>query len=162
MKWVEYYQCRNVTITGGEPLAQRNGLNRLLRELRVKEHNISIETNGSYAIIDAFPTRYISWVVDYKLPSSGESQFMSLIKPWHQLTENDYIKFVITDRKDYDIALVEVQKFWEEGVKAQMIFSPIIGKLDVNVLRKWMAENGLFSIPMNLQLHKLARLIEEK
>jgi len=162
MKWVEYYQCRNVTITGGEPLVQRNGLNRLLGELRIRKHNVSIETNGSYAIIDAFPSQYVSWIVDYKLPSSGQSQHMSLIKPWHQLSKYDHIKFVIADRKDYDVALVEVQKFWEEGVKAQMVFSPILSKLDVNTLWKWMQQNEIFSIPINLQLHKLVNLNEEK
>ena len=164
-------KCNNVTITGGEPLAQRNGLFRLLSGLRFK--NISIETNGSFPIIDHFPTDRISWVVDYKLPSSGANQYMSNIKPWVQLTKNDYIKFVIdtSNRIDYDIALSKVNQFWSEGVKAQMVFSPIISipldrdcfgdvKDAPNTLYKWMQENQLFQVLLNVQLHKLISLQE--
>ena len=159
-----------MTITGGEPLMQRNGLNRLLRELRVNRYNVSIETNGSYAIIEHFPNKHISWVVDYKLPSSRQTNQMADVKPWSQLCKYDYIKFVIADRMDYDVALVQVQRFYSEGVKAQMIFSPVLlshsnphrDTMNVNLLTDWMKENKLFSIPISLQLHKLSRLIEEK
>ena len=161
MKEVEKNKCQNVTITGGEPLFQRNGLNELLQTLLMNNYKVSVETNGSYPIIDNYIDVPISWVVDYKLPSSGENQQMAKAKPWSQLTNDDYIKFVIANRKDYDVALGTVQRFWSEGVKARMAFSPILNSINVNDLCTWMIENGLFSIPISLQFHKLVKLREE-
>jgi len=161
MSQVEKYKCKNVTITGGEPLLQRNGLSELVRELLMHNYRVSVETNGSCPIIDNYIDVPISWVVDYKLPSSGENQHMHLATPWSQLTEDDYVKFVIAGRSDYDGALAVVGRFWAEGIKAQMVFSPILDSLSVNQLCDWMKENKLFSIPVSLQLHKLVKLREE-
>ena len=157
----KWSKCKNVTITGGEPLMQRDGLNELLQALLVNNYRVSVETNGSYPIIDNYIDVPLSWVVDYKLPSSGENQQMAVVKPWSQLTADDYIKFVIADRKDYDGALATVGRFWAEGVKAQMVFSPVSDSLNVNQLCDWMQENKLFSVPISLQLHKLVKLREE-
>jgi len=161
MSQVEKLGCKNVTITGGEPLMQRNGLNELLQALLVNNYRVSVETNGSYPVINNFIDVPISWVVDYKLPSSGENAQMALIKPWSQLTADDFIKFVIKDRADYDGALATVGRLWAEGIKATMVFSPILDTLSVNQLCDWMQENQLFSIIVSLQLHKLTKLREE-
>jgi 7-carboxy-7-deazaguanine synthase len=160
-------KCKNVTITGGEPLLQKEGLKELIRQLTLKFFNVSIETNGSSPIIDYVKP---SWVVDYKLPSSGENQSMGVYRPWFQLQRKDYIKFVIdtSDKQDYNIALSRLQLFWEEGVKAQMVFSPILTNdyhnrtpsKAANTLYKWMQENQLFSVLLNVQLHKLVKLQE--
>ena len=164
IKTVHNLKCSNVTITGGEPLAQK-GLKDLIRRLLSFNFKISIETNGSFPIIDHFPTERVSWVVDYKLPSSGANQQMASVKPWTQLTRHDYIKFVIdtSNRVDYDIALSKLNQFWSEGVMAQMVFSPILsGTLNSppNILYKWMQENQLFQVLLNVQLHKLISLEE--
>ena len=161
MRIVEGLKCKNVTITGGEPLMQRKGLNELLQMLLTCNYRVSVETNGSYPIIDNYIDVPISWVVDYKLPSSGENAQMAEAKPWSQLTKDDFIKFVIKDRKDYNVALATVGRFWAEGIKAQMVFSPILDSLSVNELCDWMQENKLLSIPVSLQLHKLVKLREE-
>ena len=161
MRIVEGLKCKNVTITGGEPLMQRNRLNELLQILLRNNYRVSVETNGSYPIIDNYIDVPISWVVDYKLPSSRENHHMHLVTPWSQLTKDNYIKFVIAGRADYDGALATVGRFWAEGIKAQMVFSPILDSLSVNELCDWMQENKLLSIPVSLQLHKLVKLREE-
>jgi len=161
MSQVEKLGCKNVTITGGEPLMQRNGLNELLQALLVNNYRVSVETNGSYPVINNFIDVPISWVVDYKLPSSGENGEMDLLVPWSQLTKDDFIKFVIAGRADYDGALATVGRLWAEGIKATMVFSPILDTLSVNQLCDWMQENQLFSIIVSLQLHKLTKLREE-
>jgi 7-carboxy-7-deazaguanine synthase len=159
----------NVTITGGEPLMQRHGLRNLIKRICLSRH-ISIETNGSYAIINwedlsGFTNGHDpSWIVDYKLPSSGESKGHK-VEPWLQLTRNDYIKFVIADRQDYDITLAKVQQMWWEGVDAQMVFSPVMtgnSSEFINTLYGWMQENQLFSVVLNVQLHKIVGLKEPK
>ena len=160
MSQVEKLGCKNVTITGGEPLLQRNGLNELLQALLVNNYKVSVETNGSYPIMDNYIDEPISWVVDYKLPSSGENGEMAKVKPWSQLTKDDYIKFVVADLVDYHVALTVVQSFWDNGVKAQVVFSPVLGSLNVNKLCDWMIHNRMFSIPISLQLHKLTKLRE--
>ena len=161
MRIVEGLKCKNVTITGGEPLMQRNGLNEPLQALLVNNYRVSVETNGSYPVINNFIDVPISWVVDYKLPSSGENQQMAKAKPWSQLTKDDYIKFVVADIVDYHVALTIVQSFWDNGVKAQVVFSPVLDSLSVNQLCDWMIHNRMFSIPISLQLHKLVKLREE-
>ena len=168
VKRVGRLKCHNITITGGEPLIQKEGLRLLLWKLGGRGFHISIETNGIFPILEHFA---VSWVVDFKLPSSGEYNSMAKTKPWHQLTKNDYIKFVIdtSTRTDYDIALTKVQQFWSEGVKAQIVFSPIMRYLPgaesyipraCNKLYKWMQENQLFQVLFNVQLHKLIQLKE--
>ena len=42
--------CRNVTITGGEPLDQRLDLHYLLQKLWFSKHNIVVETNGHHSL----------------------------------------------------------------------------------------------------------------
>ena len=164
LETVEHLKCSNVTVTGGEPLFQRKGLEELLEVLVRNRFKVSIETNGSYPII---PNMKVSWVVDYKLPSSGESHRMNVLDYWwYQLTPDDYIKFVIADRYDYDLALTVMQKLWSGGSLAQMLFSPLNRSDDksnfINTLYRWMQENQLFAVGLNLQLHKLVNLDEPK
>lgn len=170
MAEVEPLNCSNVLITGGEPLmpnelfvegGRRKGLTLLLQELIKQRYNISIETNGSHPII---PDLKVSWIVDYKLPSSGENSKMDYIDYWwYQLGPSDYIKFVIADRIDYEIALSVMQNFWSGGVHAQMVFSPMIQNDTTylfNQVYRWMQENQLFNVLLNVQLHKLIALEE--
>jgi len=65
--------ARRVMITGGEPLVQRGSLLNLIKELRAKDHEVQIETNGSLPlppIGDSDAWEGVGWVVDYKMPCS--------------------------------------------------------------------------------------------
>ena len=44
---ISSYNCKNVVMTGGESLLQREGLFNLVGELMEKEYKLSIETNGT-------------------------------------------------------------------------------------------------------------------
>ncbi|MFH1289849.1 MAG: polymorphic toxin-type HINT domain-containing protein, partial [Nanoarchaeota archaeon] len=56
-------KTKNVTITGGEPLLQKDDLFYLIQALLNKNKNISIETSGVYPIIIGYPE--VSWVMDW-------------------------------------------------------------------------------------------------
>ena len=165
MQKVHDNRCRYVTITGGEPLMQSKGLFDLIKKLLLHNFEVSVETNGSMPIITRthfHAGKPLHWIVDYKLPSSEHSHHMGEFRPWSQLTPRDYIKFVIANRKDYDVAVAKVQQFWFEGVHPQMVFSPIVGSPAMSQIFKWMQENQLFSVLVSVQLHKLIDLDEPK
>jgi 7-carboxy-7-deazaguanine synthase len=157
VKEVLQYGTSNVTITGGEPLIQRGTIS-LISTLKNKGLYVTIETNGS-KFIPPSPRIRVSWVVDYKLPSSGMEHLMHF-KNFRNLYDNDFIKFVITDRKDFDRSLevlLEIREKLPYQRAAKVAFSPALG-MNRKKLVTWMIEsNYLKSIGAicNLQLHKL-------
>jgi len=164
---IDKVNCKKVTITGGEPLLQKEGVQVLVQELLDRLHLISIETNGSllpFAInkTDLYKVKYI---VDYKLSSSGEKESM-LGEVFAKLRFSDVIKFVIGNRQDYVEALdiIKTNPDW----KAQTVFSPVLIKdkeedhFEMDLPRrlvKWMLEDHLDNnnnnIHFSLQIHKL-------
>ena len=71
----------NVTLTGGEPLIQEN-IDELLELLDIDNNlTVHIETNGAVDI-EPFKKRHknnnISYIVDFKLPSSNMTNRMNL------------------------------------------------------------------------------------
>jgi 7-carboxy-7-deazaguanine synthase len=87
-----------VEITGGEPLLQKE-IYHFTETLLEEGHRVLIETNGSLSIqgID----RRVVVILDMKTPASGMSDKMDFSN-LEKIRENDEIKFVITDRNDYD------------------------------------------------------------
>lgn len=158
---VEMSPIRKVSITGGEPLLQIDGLVELVRRLKAREFVISIETNGSLLReterLLKLPTLVDCLVVDYKLPSSGEEKQMKM-GIFYELRPQDYCKFVILDKQDFERACAVINLFRKYRMK--LAFSPVWGKLDPNLLIKWMMEAGLSMGILSLQLHKIIQLSE--
>jgi 7-carboxy-7-deazaguanine synthase len=150
---------RKVTITGGEPLLQLSELQILVRMLSEKGYRISIETNGSKICGLAYVQ---SFVVDYKLPSSGQEGFMLPIELFATLRESDWIKFVVQDRADFDRAVSLVKILGDLHALAGIAFSPVLGALPPKVLIDWMVERNLDGPVLNIQLHKIIGLVEDK
>ena len=97
-----------VTITGGEPLLQEDGINCII-ELCIKDNiPVTIETNGSIRPKKKFKHHNIRYIVDYKLPSSGMEEHMNM-KWMGELANNDFIKFVLGDYQDYKRARTLIQ-----------------------------------------------------
>ncbi len=144
------YKCRLVEVTGGEPLIQEH-TPKLISRLIDAGLKVLLETNGSkdISLVDKRCIR----IVDIKCPFSGEvekNDFNNL----KRLTPEDEIKFVISDRKDYDFAK-NVLKNWNiVPFKPNPVhFSPAHGILDPKVLSEWILEDGL-DVRLNLQIHK--------
>lgn len=158
VKIVGDVQTQNVTITGGEPMMQKEALQELLILLITKGYNISVETNGSY---DFIPIGVVSYVVDFKLPSSKEYDKMSLNKPFSRLRTHDWVKFVVKDRRDYEVGLDVMSKLRENRCHAQFAMSPMVGEwLDANTLVQYLKNDHIYDVVISVQLHKLLDLRE--
>jgi 7-carboxy-7-deazaguanine synthase len=149
LKRVAEYVPQYVTVTGGEPLAQKNCLT-LLRALCDAGYQVSLETGGALDIseVDARVMR----VVDIKTPASGESAK----NRWENLpllTRHDEIKFVLCDVNDYQWAKQILQQH-NLAEKCTVLFSPAHGRLNATQLADWILRDHL-PVRMQVQLHKI-------
>ncbi len=149
LRQVAGYAPRYVTVTGGEPLAQKNCLP-LLRALCDAGYEVSLETSGALDIseVDARVMR----VLDIKTPASGEADK----NRWENMAllgRHDEIKFVLCDENDYQWARqILLQHRLPE--KCAVLFSPAHGALNATHLAAWILRDRL-PVRMLLQLHKL-------
>ena len=92
-------------------------------------------------------------VMDIKCPGSGEAAAMDL-ENIDRLRPYDEVKFVISDRHDFEWAerLVRKQKLC--GRCHAVLFSPVDGKLAPAKLASWVMDSGL-PVRMQIQLHKV-------
>jgi 7-carboxy-7-deazaguanine synthase len=146
---VAEFGAHYVTVTGGEPLAQKNCLE-LLKGLCDVGYQVSLETSGALDI-SSVDSRVVK-VLDIKTPGSKESsrnRFENL--PF--LQKQDQIKFVICNREDYE---------WSKGIIAlhnlttlgsEILFSPSYIELKSCDLANWIIADKL-PVRFQIQLHK--------
>ena len=149
LRQVAEYNPAYVTVTGGEPLAQKNCL-ALLAALCDAGYQVSLETGGALDIggVDARVMR----VVDVKTPASGEVE-KNRWKNLSLLTRHDEIKFVLCDESDYRWAKQILQQYQLAG-KCEVLFSPVHDGMDATQLADWILRDRL-PVRMQLQLHKI-------
>ena len=146
---VARHETRYVTVTGGEPLAQRNCLP-LVSALAERGYSVSLETSGALDVSKVDPR--VSRIVDIKTPGSGEvtrNRWENL----EYLNARDEIKFVLCGEQDY---------LWAKAVLTErrlalvcpVLFSPAYGQLDAASLAAWVLRDRL-SVRMQIQLHKV-------
>lgn len=146
---VAEYSPRYVTVTGGEPLAQKNCLE-LLRALCDAGYQVSLETGGALPI-NAVDSRVMR-VLDIKTPASGEMEKNC----WDNLavlTPHDEIKFVLCDEADYRWAVEQIHRHRLLD-KCGITFSPVHGQLDATFLAEWILHDRL-PVRMQVQVHKI-------
>ena len=136
-------------MTGGEPLAQKRCLD-LLARLCDAGYEVSLETSGALDISQVDPR--VRRVMDLKAPGSGESA-RNLMSNLEHLTVRDQVKFVLTDRTDYDWAVAVVRER-ELAAHCMVLFSPVYGKLDPRTLAEWVLQDQL-PVRLQVQLHKI-------
>jgi 7-carboxy-7-deazaguanine synthase len=146
---VAQYRTRYVTVTGGEPLAQKQCL-ALLRELCDRGYSVSLETSGAIDVagVDA----RVSKILDIKTPGSGEVE-RNLWGNLAHLTAHDEIKFVICNEADYAWAKQQLVEHKLSALCA-VLFSPAWGDLPAPQLAEWVLRDQL-PVRFQLQLHKL-------
>ena len=153
--------CDLYEVTGGEPLLQR-GVHPLMARLCDLGKTVLVETSGACDIGTCDPR--VIRIMDLKTPGSGEAER----NDWSnidKLNENDEVKFVLTDRTDYDwmVAVLEKHKL-AERVKAVLVSAvnevtpglEIAGVpgLAVRDLAEWILADKL-PVRFQTQLHKL-------
>ena len=146
-----------VCLTGGEPLMQ--DVKELLTELINNGYYVVIETNGSKSIAPYRHIRNVSFVVDVKSASSGESERM-LEENYALLNEKDFLKFVADTKVDvieferwvfshnYLNCNVAIGTFWGSEIS----YGELIKELN----------RAAWNIPvyLNMQTHKMACLYD--
>jgi len=145
---VANYSPKFVTVTGGEPLAQKNCLP-LLTALCDLGVEVSIETSGALDISQV-DSRVVK-VMDLKTPGSGEmtkNRYDNIAL----LSEQDQVKFVVCDRADYDWACEKMVEY-DLASRCEVLFSPIHGQLNPAELADWIVEDNL-PVRFQVQLHK--------
>ena len=149
LRKVRGFGVKLVEITGGEPLMQ-DKVYPLMRELIAKGHKVMLETGGSISI-ERVPRDVIK-IVDLKCPGSGEQEKNNL-ENLKLLCPHDEVKFVISDRKDYEWSrdLIKRYKIIET---ADVLLSPVFEKLKLKDLAKWVLEDQL-PVRLQTQLHKI-------
>jgi 7-carboxy-7-deazaguanine synthase len=149
MAEVARYAPRYITVTGGEPLAQKNCLP-LLRMLCDTGYSVSLETGGALDVSGVDPR--VMKVLDIKTPASGEEQ-KNLWSNLEHLGPQDEIKFVLCDEADY---LWAKQVLQEHGLAQHcaVLFSPAQGQLAAKNLAEWILRDRL-PVRLQVQLHKL-------
>ncbi|WP_456404722.1 7-carboxy-7-deazaguanine synthase QueE [Thiolapillus sp.] len=146
---VAAYQPRFVTVTGGEPLAQKEALP-LLSQLCDAGYEVSLETSGSMDVQGVDPR--VSMVMDIKTPGSGEIARNRWENLQH-LSATAQIKFVLCDRADYDWARQRLDEY-RLPERFEVLFSPVQGKLAPTDLADWILQDNL-PVRFQLQLHKI-------
>lgn len=138
-----------VTLTGGEPLAQKNAP-LLLRRLADAGYSVSLETSGALDV-SAVDVR-VSKILDLKTPGSGECD-RNLWANLQHLTQHDEIKFVLCDETDYQWAVMQLREHRLER-RCPVLMSPVHGRLEPRQLAEWILRDRL-PVRMQMQLHKL-------
>jgi 7-carboxy-7-deazaguanine synthase len=147
---VDAFDCRRITITGGEPLLQTQTLE-LIGELLQKDYRVSLETNGSRDIQSVDDGCII--VMDIKCPSSGMRDRNRLENLRH-LKYSDQLKFVISDRDDYLFACDIVKQQLHRLPGENVLFSPAFGAMPPEQLATWILDDRI-DVRMQLQLHRV-------
>jgi 7-carboxy-7-deazaguanine synthase len=154
-----------IEITGGEPMLQEREVIPLMEQMLDANYQVLLETSGERPL-GRVPERVIK-IVDVKCPHSGEPDTFAL-ENLEMLRPHDELKFVLSDRADYEFARDFVLSHrLAERVHA-ILFSPAFEKtasgardtshclLDPQELAQWILSDDVRA-RLSLQIHKLIR-----
>jgi len=146
---IRRYNTPYVCVTGGEPLAQPACLV-LLSRLCDEGYHVSLETSGA---MDVCPVdERVTKIMDFKTPASGEVA-KNRYENIQCLSPQDEVKFVITDKADYDWCKQLIQQH-DLAERAKLLLSPVYETLSGAVLAEWVLQDQL-PVRVQVQLHKL-------
>ncbi|MEM7625926.1 MAG: radical SAM protein [Planctomycetota bacterium] len=150
-----------VEITGGEPLLQRD-VYPLMTALCDAGKTVLIETSGACDITACDPR--VIRIMDLKTPGSGEAQRNRWANVEH-LNERDEVKFVLTDRADYEWMRQKIEEHRLHAKVNAVLVSAVhhvapgleiagCEGLSITDLAAWVLEDRL-PVRVQTQLHKL-------
>jgi 7-carboxy-7-deazaguanine synthase len=151
-----------VEMTGGEPMLQERELVPLMQRLLDSSYTVLLETSGERPLAKVPPE--VVKIVDVKCPHSGAADTFRL-ENLRALGPRDEVKFVVSDRADYEFARDFLRRHELPARVHAVILSPAFRKeangardashclLDPRELADWMLEDGL-PARLGLQIHK--------
>ena len=137
-----------VTVTGGEPLAQKNVIE-FLRYLCDMNYSVSIETSNAYDI-STIDSR-VSVILDVKTPASHESD-KNMISNYKKLKPIDEIKFVICNLDDFNWARDYIS-LHNLDTLCPILFSPSYDDMPISELADLILKYSM-NVRLQAQLHK--------
>jgi 7-carboxy-7-deazaguanine synthase len=146
---VTSFGCQYVCVTGGEPLLQANVIP-LMEQLCQAGYIVSLETGGSLSTQKV--NANVRIILDIKCPGSQMSN-KNLWDNLNHLRFHDQIKFVISNREDYDYAKMVCSQYQLFKKVSEILFSPVFEVLLSQTLVNWILEDQL-AVRLNLQIHK--------
>ena len=147
---VRAYGCQLVEVTGGEPLAQREGF-KLIERLCDEGYEVLIETGG-YVSTEQVDAR-ARLILDVKCPASGEEARNHWPNLERLRADLDEVKFVIADRADWDYARGVIARYDLEDRARAVLISPVWDEISLTEMADWISASGL-NVRMQLQMHK--------
>jgi 7-carboxy-7-deazaguanine synthase len=151
-----------VEITGGEPMLQEREVVSLMQRLLNSGYTVLLETSGERPLHKVPPQ--VVKIVDVKCPHSGAPNTFRT-ENLQALGAGDEVKFVLSDRADYEFARDFIGEHELARRVHSVILSPAFRKdangardashclLDPRELADWMLEDGL-PARLGLQIHK--------
>ena len=155
--------CKLIEFTGGEPMLQTRELLPLMERLLGRNYTLMIETSGERPLAEV--PKAVHKIVDVKCPGAGSAADSFRLENLSALTKNDEVKFVLSDRADYEFARDFIRTHALEEKAGQLLLSPAFQKtpspqrtadnmaLDPRKLVDWMLADGL-PARLSLQIHK--------
>jgi len=140
IKEISKYPCKNVSITGGEPLLQKKETLELIKKLKEQNYWIQINTNGT--IFDEEIFRLVDLIsMDCKCPSSRMKSNLKVLERTKELFDSKtQFKFIISDKEDYEYA----KKIVSSIRASTIIFQPEWNnRKNVKDLVEWVKTTGL-------------------
>lgn len=139
-------------LTGGEPFIQKKDeLEKFVDLATVFGYTVECFTNGTIEYPD-WAIEKVHFIMDWKLPGSGEDHTNQVrVENAKRLKDGDYIKFVISDREDYETAKRLYQQF-DSKVKAVWSYGAAWGKIETQELVEWAIKDEL-PWQLNVQVH---------
>jgi len=151
-----------VEITGGEPMLQEREVVPLMQQLLDSGYKVLLETSGERPL-QRVPSAVVK-IVDVKCPNSGEPGTFRA-ENLEALVPHDEVKFVLSDREDYEFAREFVLRNELSTRVNAVLFSPAFRVdaagardsshclLDPRELTEWMLADGV-PARLGLQIHK--------
>ncbi len=155
--------CKLIEFTGGEPMLQARELLPLMRRLLDSGYTLMIETSGERPLSEV--PKAVHKIVDVKCPGAGAAANSFRMENLTALTKNDEVKFVLTNRADYDFARNFIAEHHLNDLVDNILLSPAFNKspsplrttdnatLDPRTLVEWMMADGI-NARLSLQIHK--------
>lgn len=157
LEWIRRTGVRNVTLTGGEPLLQKDAgefLDLLLEDPYLRAE---VETNGSVSLVPFLPKRNEKrrpvFTMDYKLPSSGCEPEMKT-ENFECLAREDTVKFVCGSQKDLERAREMIREY-RLTETCHVYLSPVFGSIEPAEMVEFMKKNQMNDVRLQIQMHKV-------
>ena len=143
---------KNVTLTGGEPLLQKEA-DILILLLLERGLSVEIETNGSVDLSPFIKDKRPAFTMDYKLPGSKCEKGMRP-ENFSLLESQDTVKFVSGSPEDLDRARSIIDEYGLTE-KCHVYISPVFGSIEPSEIVDYMIRYRMNDVRLQIQMHKV-------